>query len=184
MRRIVVVGCPGNGKSTLAGQLAEGLGLRHIELDSLFHATDWGSASEEEFHRDLVDAMDASPDGWVTCGNYLEKSGRAHLARADTFVWLDLPRPLVTWRTARRTVRRAVTRAPLFGNGLHEPRTNFTRWDPEKNVIRWAWVHHPRYRQQFGRMLTDGSLDHLTVHHLTTTDQIAEFREGALAGQR
>lgn len=184
MRGIVVVGCPGNGKTTLARQLADGLGLRHIELDGLFHVTDWASATPEEFRRDLVAAMDAAPDGWVTCGNYLTMSDDLHVARADTIVWLDLPRRTVVWRTLTRTIRRAMAREPLFGNDLREPLGNFWRWDPEKNIIRWAWVHHPIYREKYGHRLEGDEWAHLTVRHLSTPDAIRDYLEGELAGRR
>ena len=177
MHRIVVVGCPGNGKSTLARRLADEFGLRHIELDSLFHVTDWESATVEEFRRDLVAAMDASPDGWVTCGNYQSMADDLHIERADTLVWLDLPRSVVTWRTFARTVRRSITSEPLFGNALREPFGNFIRWSPEKNIIRWAWVHHPIYRENVPRHLAAAEWQHLDVHHLSTRRAIAEFPE-------
>ena len=180
----MIVGGPGNGKSTLARRLADGLGLRHIELDGLFHVTDWESATPEEFRRDLVAAMDEAPDGWVTCGNYLTMCDDLHIAQADTFVWLDLPRRTVVWRTAKRTIRRAITRETLFGNEIREPWANFTSWDPNKNIIRWAWVHHSIYRDKFGPRLARPEWAHLRIHHLTTPDQIAEFLALALAEQR
>ena len=184
MRRIVVIGCPGNGKTTLARKLADGLGIRHIELDSLFHVTDWESATVEDFRRDLAAALDDAPGGWVTCGNYLTMSGELHIARADTVVWLDLPRGVVTWRTAKRTVRRSLTREPLFGNGLTEPRGSFTRWDPEKNIIRWAWIHHPIHREDFARRIESGAWAHLDIHRCRTADEIDRFLSGAIGWQR
>lgn len=170
-----MTGGPGNGKSTMARRLAEALGLTHIELDSLHHVTDWGSATVDDFRRDLAAAMDAAPDGWVTCGGYVEMSGGIHIARADTLVWLDLPRATVTWRTAKRTVRRAITRERLYGNGITEPLTNFTRWDPEANVIRWAWVKHPVNRAEYPARIASPQWRHLDVHHLTSAAQVDQF---------
>lgn len=175
MRRIVVAGGPGNGKTTLAAALADRLGLVHIELDSLYHVTGFGSASDEEFRAALVARMDAAADGWVTCGNYVAKAQDLHIARADTLVFLDLPRVQVTWRVAKRTVHRFVTREELFGNGIREPVSNFWRWDPDRNVIRWAWVHHPRYRRETPRLMATDAWSHLHVHHLTTQTAVDDF---------
>lgn len=181
MQRIVVLGGPGNGKSTLAAALAERLGLVHIELDALFHVTDWESASDEEFRAGLVARMAAAPRGWVTCGNYLSRAQDLHLDNADTVVWLDHARPLVTWRTAKRTVWRALTRQKLYGNEIREPMSNFLRWAPERNIIRWAWAYHPIYRERIPVHLARPSLDHLDVHHLRTAAEVRDFLAGVPA---
>ena len=92
-RRIVIVGSPGAGKSTLAARLASQSGLTHIELDSLYHLPGWSHPTPTEFQENLVCVMDeaeAVTRGWVTCGNYGTYSDQVHLARAETVVWLDL----------------------------------------------------------------------------------------------
>ncbi|GJM39509.1 MAG: hypothetical protein DHS20C19_28760 [Acidimicrobiales bacterium] len=178
------MGGPGNGKTTLARELASRLGLDHIELDSLFHVVDFASATDDEFRAGLVARMDAAPQGWVACGNYHSMTEGLHTDRADTVIWLDQSRALVTWRTAKRTVRRALTRQKLFGNDIREPLTNFTRWDPEKNIIRWAWVHHPIYREKTPAYLARPECAHLTVHHLTDPAEVAAFLESVPVADR
>lgn len=178
VRRIVIVGCPGNGKSTLARRLAERFGLDHIELDSLAHVTAFDSATDDEFRASLVARMDAAPDGWVTCGNYVRRTHDLHIARADTLIWLDLPRVQVTWRTLRRTVRRMVRREELFGNGIREPIGTLWRWDPHHNIVRWAWVNHPRYRRETPAHIATDAWSHLEVHHLTTQPAVDRFVAG------
>ena len=46
MRRVVVIGTTGSGKSRLAERLAARTGLRVIELDALFWGRDWQGALE------------------------------------------------------------------------------------------------------------------------------------------
>ena len=178
VRRIVIVGGPGNGKSTLAGRIADQLGLAHIELDSLFHRPGWESVSPDEFRLQLRDAIDAAVHGWVICGNYDSVSQDIHLRLADTLIWLDLPRVTVTWRTARRTIRRAVRRERLFGQEIREPLGNFLRWDPNKNIIRWAWVYHPSYAVKGSRFFSEPEWAHLDAHHLRTPGAVADFLAG------
>lgn len=168
----------------MAERLAAELGLLHIELDGLFHVTDWESATEEEFRSALVAAMDSAPDGWVTCGNYITMSGSLHIEQADTVVWLDLPRLTVTWRTMKRTLRRFASRERLYGNDIREPLNNFYRWAPEKNIIRWAWVHHPLYREKYQGRIAAGEWQHLDVHHLTSSAAVDEYLGGVLTAPR
>ncbi len=184
MQRIVVVGGPGNGKSTLAKQLVDRLGIVHIELDALFHRPGWESAPAEEFRAGLVSAMDGAPVGWVTCGNYISLSADLHIERADALVWLDLPRGLVTWRTARRTARRAITGERLFGQDIREPLRNFYHWDPEKSIIRWAWHHHGTHAVKYARHLAKPGWSHLDVHHLQTVSEIEDFLAKATTSRR
>jgi adenylate kinase family enzyme len=120
-----MVGNSGSGKSTLARELAASLGVPHLELDSVFHQPGWEPLPEDEFRR-LVTAR-ANEDGWVIDGNYSAVRSIVW-ARADTVVWLDLPKWTVMRQVAWRTVRRAVTQQELW-NGNREPLSNFLTWN-------------------------------------------------------
>ena len=174
MQRIAVVGCPGAGKTTLAARLAGVLGLPHIEIDSLNWQPGWTEAAPDDFQAALADSLDAAVDGWITCGNYESRSGGLHIDRSDTIIWLDPPRRTIMARVVWRTIRRAVRREELW-NGNREPLSNFTRWNPEHNVIRWAWVHFPIYRTRYAAARHDGSWVHAEVHHLRSSADVASF---------
>jgi adenylate kinase family enzyme len=151
MQRIAVIGTTGSGKTTLARDLAATLGLVHIELDSLFHQADWQPLEREEFRRRLLARMAAADAGWVVCGNYTASAGDLVRSRVDTIVWLDLPRALVMWRVTARTLRRVAVREVLW-NGNREPWSNLYAWDPEKNIIRWAWVTYPKNKHEYAEL--------------------------------
>jgi hypothetical protein len=68
--------------------------------------------------------------------------------RADTVVWLDLPRRVVLVQAGARSVRRIVRREELWG-GNREQVSNLFSWSPEKSVLRWIWIQHPKRRAQF-----------------------------------
>lgn len=174
MQRVVVVGNSGAGKTTLARRLAQQLGLTHIELDSLFHQPGWTPRDSAEFRAELIEAMDGAVNGWTICGNYKAVSWSTTMPRADTVVWLDLPKWLVMRRVTARTLRRAITRQELW-NGNREPLTNFYRWDPEQNIIRWSWTMHDQYRQRYRTAMSDGTWDHATVHRLDSTAAVDRF---------
>ena len=144
MRRVVVFGTTGSGKSWLAERLAKREGLRLIELDALFWGPDWQGAPDELFrHRVERETQD---DGWVVVGNY---SGVRDLTWrvADTLIWIDLPLGLVMWRLLRRTIRRAITREDLWGTGNRETLGNafFSR----QSILLYALKTHRRNRARF-----------------------------------
>jgi adenylate kinase family enzyme len=144
MRRVVVFGTTGSGKSWVAERLAGRTGLRVIELDALFWGRDWQPAPIELFrHRVERETRD---DGWIVVGNYGQVRDLVWRP-ADTLVWLDLPLPLVMWRLARRTVWRVATREELWGTGNRETLGNafFSR----QSILVWALKTHRRNRQKF-----------------------------------
>ena len=66
----------------------------------------------------VADAL--AGDGWVTDATYRGMLGDLVYERAETFVWLDLPVPLVMWRLLRRTHVRGRDKVELW-NGNVEP---------------------------------------------------------------
>lgn len=145
MRRVSIVGNSGSGKSTLARALAERLDVVHVELDAIYHQPGWTPLPIDEFRTRVTQA--ASGDGWVIDGNY-STTLDAVWARADTVLWLDLPKPVVMWQVLRRTVWRGLLRRPLW-NGNRESLGNLFSRDPDRNLILWAWRHHDRYRERY-----------------------------------
>jgi len=170
VERISVIGSSGSGKTSLARRMSASLGLPVLELDSVFHQPGWEPLDDETF-RALVDEFTRA-DRWVVDGNYTSH-GVADVVwpRADTIVWVDLPRRTTTWRVVRRTIRRAITREELW-NGNREPLTNFYSLDPEKNVILWSWTRHRATREKYEARLADGTWAHAEVIRLRSPDDV------------
>jgi adenylate kinase family enzyme len=171
MRRVSVVGVSGAGKTTVGRKLAASLGVPFVELDAIFHQPDWAELPRDEF-RERVGATVAAP-GWVVDGNY---SAVRDLVwdRADTVVWLDLPRRLVMRRVILRTLRRGLTRETLW-NGNREPLANFYRLDPEENIVRWTWVKYATYVDRYQTAMRDPAYDRLRFVRLRTPHEIDGF---------
>ncbi len=135
-----MIGTSGAGKSTLASSLAHLLGVISLELDSLHHQADWTPLPAEEFRR-RVGAV-AAEGRWVIDGVYGEVQDLVW-TRADTVVWLDLPKRTVMRRVIWRTLRRVSGRVELW-NGNRERWRNLLTWDKDESVIAWAWQNHAR----------------------------------------
>jgi adenylate kinase family enzyme len=171
VQRVSVVGNSGSGKSTLASELATRMGATHLELDSVFHQPGWVPLPADEFGR--VVAAAAAGDRWVMDGNY--SAVRPIIwDRADTVVWLDLPKRTVMRQIIWRTLRRAATRQELW-NGNRERFGNVLHWAPEQSIISWAWHNHAKYRDRYAAAAADPAYAHLTFIRLTSRRAITRF---------
>lgn len=152
-----VVGNSGSGKSTLAKAIAARLGVPHVEMDALFHQPGWRELPAEEF-RSVVAAAAAEP-AWVIDGNY-NAVREVIWERADTVVWLDLPRRVVMRQVTGRTLRRVVLRTELW-NGNREPWSNMLSLDPQRSIVAWAWTNHVKYHDRYLAATADVRWAHL-----------------------
>lgn len=168
VQRVLVVGQSGSGKTTLARLLAARLGVAHVELDALFHGAGW--QPRPSFETD-VDAATTGPR-WVVDGNY--GAVRDLLwARADTVVWLDLPRWLTTSRALRRSVARAALRVPLWNDNRERWSTMLRATHP----VRWSWQTHARHRAEYERRLADPRWSGLQVVRLRTRASVRAWED-------
>lgn len=133
----MVIGATGSGKTTLGRRLGETLGVPHIELDSLFHQPSWTPTPDDEFRAKVLAAIDSSPNGWVTDGNY-SIVRRAILPVADTVVWLRRPWRVSYWRLLKRTVTRAWRREELWNGNRESFRLSFLSRD---SILLWGLTH-------------------------------------------
>ncbi len=175
VRRVSVVGTSGAGKSTLARALAGVLGADFLELDSVYHQAGWVPLPDEEY-RARVGLVTAG-ERWVIDGNY-SKVRDIVWARADTVVWLDLPRRTVMRRIIWRTLRRIAGRVELW-NGNRERWRNFFTLDKEESVIVWAWQTHAANRAKYEAAMADPGNSHLRFVRLTSPAAVRRFLRSA-----
>lgn len=127
-QRISIVGCSGAGKTRLAQHLPRA-----------------------EFRERVETALQAPR--WIVEGAYSAVRPLT-LSRADTVIWLDLPRPVVMRQIITRTLGRLLLRKALW-NGNRESLRNLLSLDPERSIILWAWTRHALYRERFAAERTD-----------------------------
>ena len=88
MKRIIVIGCPGSGKTTFAEKLRDLTGLPLYYLDAIWHRADRMHISREEFDARLGEIL--SEERWIIDGNY-SRTAERRIAAADTVFLFDLP---------------------------------------------------------------------------------------------
>ncbi len=133
-QRVLIAGVTGSGKTTFAGRLADAEGLRHVEIDALFHGAGW--IPRTEFLADV--RAFAAEDRWATEWQYTSKGTDDILApRADLLVWLDYPWRIVRTRLLLRTLRRRALRTPLWNGNVEPPLWSREAWTGENDILRW-----------------------------------------------
>lgn len=88
MKKILVIGCPGSGKSVFSRRLSKILGITVYHLDTIYWKPDITEVPREVFDERITEIMNR--DEWIMDGNY-GRTLRYRLSYADTVFFLDLP---------------------------------------------------------------------------------------------
>lgn len=163
MERVMIIGCGGAGKSTLARQLGEKTGLPVVHLDQIFWKPgNWEHLPKEEFDALLMEELEKPR--WILDGNY-NRTLPARLEKCDTVIYLDFNR----FTCIRSWLKRVITN---WGHARADMAQGCNEWfDPE--FVKWMWNFNKTHREKYYGML-DG-LDGKTVHILKNRRQVKQF---------
>lgn len=88
MKKIIVIGCPGGGKSTFSRRLNQLTNIPIVYLDMIYHRPDKTTVSREQFDIKLQQILEW--EEWIIDGNYA-RTLPVRLEQCDTVFWLDYP---------------------------------------------------------------------------------------------
>ena len=86
MEKVIIIGCPGSGKSTFGRKLKQITGLPLYHLDMMFWNDDKTTVSREVFIKRLQEVMSTSK--WIIDGNY-GSTMEMRIKDCDTVFFLD-----------------------------------------------------------------------------------------------
>ena len=88
MKKIIVIGCPGSGKSTLSKDLHSKTGIPLYHLDMMYWNADKTIVEKSVFLERLSAAIEK--DEWIIDGNY-SSTMEFRMQKCDTVIFLDYP---------------------------------------------------------------------------------------------
>lgn len=158
MKRILVAGISGAGKTTMAQALAERLQLPFHEMDGLkFVGPHW--ATNPHLHEQVA-AIAATP-GWIFDSFGYPEVRDLLWRHADTVVWLDYPKAVIMPRILRRSLRRTLLRERIFGGNVE----TLSGWFRSDHPAWWAWSQHAARRSEIEQRTQDPRFAPLHVIH-------------------
>ena len=146
MERIIIIGCGGAGKSTLARQLGEKLDIPVVHLDALFWKPGWVEETAEEFDRKL--AKELEKPKWIMDGNF-NRTIPQRVAKCDTIIYLDFSRFACIRGVIKRVLTTYGTVRPDMGEGCPE-RIDFA-------FLKWVWNYNRDKREHNYRLLNEAA---------------------------
>ena len=143
-RRILILGCPGSGKSTVAKQLASLTRLPRISLDDLYWGKGWARPTDTVFRAHLMQTL-VKPC-WILEGNYLHLYLEERIDAADTIIYLDVPTTVALIGVLNRSLRRlAGDRSTLPARVAEDPRYR-PRWELRPHLLWLVLAYRKRMR--------------------------------------
>ncbi|MBP3361935.1 MAG: AAA family ATPase [Clostridia bacterium] len=155
MEKILVLGCPGSGKSTFSKKLSEKLNIPCIYLDKLFWKEGWIERSKDDFDALLVSELEK--EKWVMDGHF-SRTLSLRLSYADTVIFFDYPRLLCLWRVLKRIFKSYGTTRSDMADGCPE---RFD-WD----FIKYVWTFKNKVRRKTIQKLSEcRHADIIVIHN-------------------
>jgi len=166
MKRVMITGGPGSGKSMLAVALGEKTGLPVFHMDKIHYRPGWVERSRAE--KDQLTHEIHVRDHWILEGGH-SNTFAERVARSDTFLWLDVPVGLRTIRVLRRSLRYYGQSRPDLPEGCPE---RFNR--QTLDFLRFIWRTRQSARMKLEAIYLNPPA-HLSVHRLTSLSQVRAF---------
>ncbi len=163
MKRVMIIGGSGAGKSWLAARLAEVTGLPLIHVDKFYFHPGWKLRPREETQALVRTA--AMTESWIIEGNNPD-SFADRLARADHLIFIDCPTWLRLWRVVCRALRYFGRVRPDMADGCPE--------NLSLKFLKLVLRYDRRYRKFAVQAMRDAP-EHVTCIQLNSRRDVRAF---------
>ncbi len=163
MKRVLVIGSGGAGKSTFSRRLSELTGIEVIHLDKLHWRVGWIEPPKDEWRNTVEDNL--KKESWIMDGNF-GGTIDLRLAACDTAILLDLPRTICLYRVLKRRLKYRGTNRPDMSEGCHEK--------IDYKFLKWIWDYpkknYPRVEEKLLRFENEK-----TIVRLKSQREVEDF---------
>ncbi|MFB7142182.1 DNA topology modulation protein [Gottfriedia sp. NPDC056225] len=163
MRKIVIIGSGGSGKSTFARKLGDKLEIDVFHLDALLWRPNWEGvpkAEQIQIQNELV-----KNEKWIIDGNY-GGTMEIRLNAADTIIFLNISRLVCIYRAFKRFIKYRNSTRPDMREGCQE------RFDFE--FFKWIWEYPKKKRLSILKSLQQLS-EEKEIIILNSTKEVKQF---------
>src|ERR1035438_9231421 len=143
MKRVLIIGSPGSGKTTFAAGLAKKTGLPLIHLDYYYHdrTKDYYNEKNKPAWRAQVMGL-LKPESWICDGNY-SSTFPQRFKLADTIIYFDFPLYLRMYGIFKRRLE--------FRNKKRKDMPNDWRETADWEFVKFVW----NFRKKYNHKITD-----------------------------
>ena len=141
MKKIMIIGNAGAGKTTFARKLAVKLNIPLVHLDKLYWCGEWQHLSKSEF--DVVLQAELEKPEWIMDGNF-NRTVAHRLKYCDTVMYFDFPTILCLWGITKRLFTNyGKARSDMGGNCIEKLDAN--KIELYRNVFTFNKEHRKKY---------------------------------------
>lgn len=163
MKRILVIGSAGAGKTTFAKLLAQQASLPLIHLDAHYWKPGWIKPSEESWNFKVEELCDQLE--WVMDGNF-SSSLDVRLERADTVFFLDFGRTLCLYSVLKRLI--------LHWGSVRDDMAEGCKESFDLGFLKWVWCFPINSRPRIISALAKAP-ERVNVHFIENRKELKKF---------
>ncbi len=164
MKKVLVIGSSGAGKSTFSKKLGEKTGLKVIHLDKIYWQPNWTEPEKDEWKSTLEKVMREN-EAWIMDGNF---SGTldVRVPVCDTVIFLEMPPAVCIYRVLKRVALSYNKTRPDMADGCRE------QFDWE--FLKWIRDFENRSKPKIERILKEYESEK-TIIRLKSKREVARF---------
>jgi adenylate kinase family enzyme len=166
MEKVIIIGCGGAGKSTLARKLGELLDIEVYHLDALYWKPGWVMTAKDKWETLIKQVIEK--ESWIMDGNYggtMEIRAQA----ADTIIFLDYSTPRCLYGIFKRRIMYHGRTRPDMNEGCPER----LDWD----FTKWVMQYKRKKAPGIIAKLEDYKLQGKAIYHLKNPREAEKFIE-------